>query len=166
MEPEVVIAAMIGGVAFLVIVFFVWRAQNASGEARGNEGTMEDSKAVVTASLETGHTPAPLVLSYTADEIENPTEADIVSALTLLESNLDDTVMLDDADATESYLQAYMDSDGAYCVEYHDGNNNRHYRADPNLNLPLTQTLFFTFNRRDWDGIKRTVGWRDTTNEY
>lgn len=166
MEPEVVISVMIGGVAFLVIVFFVWGAQNASWEARTKESITEAPKDVVTASLETGHAPAPLVLSYTADEIENPTESDIIKALALLEANLDDTVMLDDADYTESYLQAYMDNDGAYCVEYHDGTNNRHYRADPNLTLPLTQTLFFTFNRRDWDGIKRTVGWRDTTNEY
>lgn len=163
MEPEVVIAAMLGGVAFLVIVFFVGRAQNGS---RTKDEPIEVTGEVVTATLETSHASAPLVLSYTADEIENPTEADIVSALALLESNLDDTVMLDDADHTESYLQAYMDSDGAYCVEYHDGNNNRHYRADPNLNLPLTQRLFFTFNRRDWDGIKRTVGWRDITNAY
>ena len=166
MEPQVVISAMIGGVVFLVLVVFVWRMQNKSWKSRTQAAGTEGQHAVTTAPLITGHTDAPLVLSYTADEIENPTDTNIEEALAMLEANLDDTVMLDDADGSESYLQVYRERDDEYCVEYHDGRNNRHYRADPNLTLEGTRALFFAFNLRDWDGVIHSVNGRDTTNAY
>jgi len=166
MEMQVVVSAILGSVLFLVIVIVLWRMQGAAQHDRIADAPVGKEDGVMTASMVTSHESAPLVLSYTADEIENPTEPQIINALTALQSDSDDTVMLDDADHTENYLQAYIDSDGAFCVEYHDGANDRHYRAEPNPNMAVAQTLFFMFNRRDWDGLKRTSGWRDTTNTY
>lgn len=166
MEPQVVISAIIGGIVFLVLVLVLWRLQNRTWESRLSDTPKQNDKGVMATPLVTSHTDAPLVLSYVGGEQENPSETDITNALNGLQSNSDDTVMLDDADHTENYLQAYIAEDGSYYVEYHDGTNDRHYRAEPNPDFAVTQTLFFMFNRRDWDGLKRSSGWRDTTNSY
>jgi hypothetical protein len=166
MEPQVVISAIIGVLFFLGIVIVLWRMRNGAEQAQLTDTQDIPQVGVLTAELATRHESAPLVLSYEDGEKEDPTEGDISNALAGLQSNSDDTVMLDDADHTENYLQAYIDKDGSYCVEYHDGTNDRHYRAEPNPDFSIAQTLFFMFNRRDWDGLKRTSGWRDTTNSY
>jgi hypothetical protein len=146
-------------VAFVIIVVLMFRAQQSAWKQEENETL----SGVVTSAMPTSHTPTPLFLSHANGEQENPDEDTIATVLSQLQSHTDDTVTLDDPDLSGSYLQTYMEGENAFCVEYYEGATYRHYRAEPNPDLKTTQSLFFLFNRRDWDTLKQTVNWRDVT---
>lgn len=164
MESEVILSVFIGAAVFLLLVALLWRAQRS---ARTTESqTSQGSAGVVTTSVATTHTSAPLVLGHANGEEENPSEQTITDILTALHANGDDTITLDDPDHSGNYLQTFLERDGNFYVEFHEGSTARHYRATPNPDLASTRNLFFLFNRRDWETLKQTVTWEDTTNLY
>ncbi|MCC2669980.1 MAG: hypothetical protein K0Q72_2451 [Armatimonadetes bacterium] len=59
--------------------------------------------------------------------IESPNLEAIVKAL----QNLDQEEFLILATAEEHYVQALLDSDDTYVLEYRDGSEDRHFGADP-----------------------------------
>src|SRR5687768_16661797 len=125
MDTSILIGVLIGGALLLLAAFLLWRARRPDASGVAVRGT-------VTSPVVTSHAgEGALRLSVMGGEQDNPSEADIAAAISGLAAGSDDAVILEAPYRNGSYLQAYRQPDGAYRVEYRDGMNQRHYRAEP-----------------------------------